>query len=225
MTIQAVATRSRLSVSTDRLRSEALVRAPGRVFPQPMKPGKASEWFQTTSNISDRLILWFEVDEWAQRENWADLRHVLLDLYAEAKAEKFFPGSEPEIDWPLVARILKGTETEVSPAFNELNEETIEFVKRHSLQEGINWLQVAVPTFFFGADFEIELLPAEEDEEILAVRVYGSLPTSSFREQRHALCKAMKEAGHRRLYEGLTRQPIEVPSAEPIMRVLLFSVT
>ncbi|MBW2130397.1 MAG: hypothetical protein JRH13_13645 [Deltaproteobacteria bacterium] len=192
MTIQAVATHSRLSVSTDRLKSGALVRALERNFPQPMESGEALEGLQT-GNISNPLILWLEADEWGQRENWSELRHILLDLYSVAKTEKSFLDPEPEIDWSIVARILKDTGTEVSPAFNELNEETIEFVKRHSLQEGINWLQTAIPMFFFGADFEIELLPSEEeDEELLAVRIYGSLSASRFRELRHAMCKASK---------------------------------
>jgi len=203
MTIQAVATHSRLSVSTDWLKSGALFRALERNFPQPMESGEALEGLQT-GNISNPLILWLEADEWGQRENWSELRHILLDLYSVAKTEKSFLDPEPEIDWSIVARILKDTGTEVSPAFNELNEETIEFVKRHSLQEGINWLQTAIPMFFLGADFEIELLSAEEEEDILGVRVYGSLSTSVFRERRHALCKAMKEAGHRRLYEVIS---------------------
>jgi len=70
--------------------------------------------------------------------------------------------------------------------------------------EGINWLQIAIPRFFFGADFEIEILPAEEEGDILGVRVYGSLPTSVFHKRRHALCKAMKEAGYRRLYDVIS---------------------
>jgi hypothetical protein len=56
--------------------------------------------------------------------------------------------------------------------------------------------------FFPGADFEIELLPAEDGEEnMLALRIYGSLSASEFRERRHAMCRAMIEADHRRLYE------------------------
>jgi len=200
MTIQAVATRSRLSVSADWLKSGVPIRASERAFPQSMKSGKALEGLQT-DNISNPLILWLEVDEWGQREHWSDLRHILLDLYSVAKTEKFFLDPEPEIDWSIVARILKDTGTRVSPTFNELNGETLEFVKRHSLQEGINWLQTAIPTFFPGADFEIEIIPGEEEEDILGVRVYGSLSTPVFREIRHALCKAMKQAGHRKLYE------------------------
>ncbi|MBW2020709.1 MAG: hypothetical protein JRI58_08650 [Deltaproteobacteria bacterium] len=200
MTIQAVATRSRLSVSTDRLRSGTLVRALERDFPQPiMESGEALGWSQPTSNISDRLILWLETDEWGQRENLADLRRIILNLCSVAKAVKF--PLRPEIEWPIITRILENTETEVSPAFNELDEETVSFIERLSLREGVSWLQVAIPVFFSGADFEIELFSTEEDEEILAVRVYGSLSASAFRERRHALYKAMKDAGHGELYE------------------------
>ncbi len=68
----------------------------------------------------------------------------------------------------------------------------------------IHWLQTAVPKYFSGADFEIEILPAEGEEDILGVRVYSSLSMPAFHERKHALCKAMEKAGYKSLYETIS---------------------
>jgi hypothetical protein len=162
---------------------------------------KSARLSSTESSLSKQFILSLRIgDEWEKKANWTELRNFIQKLRSLVR---IFP-STPEIEWPILAQFLEDSEMEVSPAFNELDDETLSFIERLSLWDGISWLQVAIPKFFFGADFEIEILPAEEEEDILGVRVYGSLSTSVFRERRHALCKAMKEAGHRRLYEVIS---------------------
>ena len=86
-----------------------------------------------------------------------------------------------------------------------VNEETEEYVEQFSLREGVNWLRRAVPKYFPAADFEIDLLPAEEGEEnMLALRVYSSLSASEFREKRHLVCKAMLDADYKNLYNVIS---------------------
>lgn len=205
MTSQAIATPGRLSIPADHFKRRPFTGASADAFAHPTKAEEESTGLPTTGNIlSDRLTLSLEIgDEWGKRENWAELRSIILNLRSLARAS-MFPLS-PEIEWPIATPLLEDTETEISPAFNKLNEEAIEFVEQLSLREGVDWLQVAIPYFFSGADFEIELLPAEEEKEnMLAVRVYGSLSASEFRERRHAMCKALREAGHKRLYEVIS---------------------
>jgi len=151
-------------------------------------------------NAISNVILRLEKDEWWQQESWNGLRDIIISyLSFVLKGEK--SGICLEVDWSAIAPMDEIAGTEISLPIIELDEKTLDFVERFSLQEGVSWLLVTVPEYFNGADFEIELIDAEEDEEILAVRVYGTLSASEFSERRHLLCKAMKEAGHRRLYE------------------------
>lgn len=102
-------------------------------------------------------------------------------------------------------KILKATENFVFPAHKVLDEETRQFIEQRHLHFEMLWLQTVVSDFFPGTDFEIELLPAEDEEEaLIALRVYGSLSTSDFRKRRHGICQAMIEAGHERLFEVIS---------------------
>ena len=100
---------------------------------------------------------------------------------------------------------LKDTKILVFPKRSILNGETEEFIEKYQLRNGINWLQTAIKDFFPDADYEIEILASEDGEEnMLALRVYGSLSASEFREQRHAICKAMISAGHKNIFEVIS---------------------
>ena len=202
MTSQAMATSSRLSIiPVERFKREPFVEAKGDFFVHLIERENESARLPVTESfLSKQFTLSLKIgDEWEKKANWTELRNFIQKLRSLVR---IFP-STPEIEWPILAQLLDDTGTEISPACNQLNEETIEFIEERHLREGVDWLQIAIPYFFPGADFEIELLPAEDDgeENMLAVRVYGSLSASEFRRRRHAMCKALIEAGHRRLYE------------------------
>lgn len=133
-------------------------------------------------------------NDWAWRSGMRDeLKNFL----------QFLSGQRVE----LVAKkeFFKDTENLVFPAHNILDDDTKGFIENHQLFASIGWLQTAIPDFFPGSDFEIELLPAdEEDENLLALRVYCSLSNSVFREKRHAICKAMLDAGHENLFRVIS---------------------
>ena len=94
---------------------------------------------------------------------------------------------------------------EAFPLYNQMDEETLKFVKQSGLTESIFWLEIVAPKFFEGAEFEIYLLPGEEgDIDMLVLRVHGSLSASEFREKRYLLCDAMLDAGHKKLFEILS---------------------
>lgn len=101
---------------------------------------------------------------------------------------------------PFVSQILNENEKVQSISYYVLNEETKNFIRQNLIYDGIEWLQKSMPDFFPGCNYEIELISGEdEDEMMLALRVYGSLPTADFRDKRHAICRAMLEAGHSKL--------------------------
>ena len=69
-------------------------------------------------------------------------------------------------------------------------------------EESLIWLKRVIPQFFPDTEFEIDTIPTEEnDKDMLTVKIYGNLAPKEFREQRHALCNAMREAGYHKLYE------------------------
>ena len=94
------------------------------------------------------------------------------------------------------------TDSAPTPAFKQLDEETMQFLIERDLTAGVAWLQTATPRFFDGTDFEINLLLTEDGEEnLLALKVYGAFSSSEFRGRMHRICEAMLAANHRRLYE------------------------
>jgi hypothetical protein len=203
-------TSEHISFPADRLKRMSSTGAPPNILPSARSIGAEDEAIDLsmTGNFSPcSLPLLLEIgDEWGHQTNLAEARNIILNHSSggssalDSLAGMF--SVRPEVEWPIVTRLLEVTENEIFPACNKLSEETIEFIEQHRLREGVAWLKIATPDFFPGADFEIELLPAEDGEEnMLALRIYGSLSVSEFRERRHAMCRAMIEADHRRLYE------------------------
>lgn len=203
-------TSEHLSFPADRLKRMSSTGAPPNILPsaRPIRAGDEAIDLPMTGNIfSYSLPLLLEIgDEWGHQTNLAEARNIILnhssgDSSALGSLASMF-SVRPEMEWPIVTRLLEVTENEIFPACNKLSEETIKFIEQRRLREGVAWLKIATPDFFPGTDFEIELLPAEVGEEnMLALRMYGSLSASEFRERRHAMCGAMIEADHRRLYE------------------------
>lgn len=203
-------TSEHISFPADRLKRMSSTGAPPNILPsaRPIRAGDEAIDLPMTGNVSSySLPLLLEIgDEWGHQTNLAEVRNIILNHSSGgSSALSSLAGMfsvRPEMEWPIVTRLLEVTETEIFPACNKLSEETIEFIEQHRLRKGVAWLKIATPDFFPGTDFEIELLPAEDGEEnMLALRIYGSLSASEFRERRHTMCRAMIEADHRRLYE------------------------
>lgn len=109
------------------------------------------------------------------------------------------------LEWPLSQDATPFTPLDLEPAFNALDERTSEFILERDLMMGIFWLRSAAPFFFEGADFEVELLPAEDGEDnMLALRVYSAYGAKDFRERRHLICEAMQDACHTPLYDVIS---------------------
>jgi hypothetical protein len=204
-------TSEHLSFPADRLKRMSFTGAPPNILPsaRPIGAGDEAIDLPMTGNFSSYSLppLLLEIgDEWGHQTNLAEVRNIILNhssgyFSALGSLASMF-SIRPEMEWSIMTRLLEVTENEIFPACNKLSEETMEFIEQRRLREGVAWLKIATPYFFPGTDFEIELLPAEDGEEnMLALRIYGSLSVSEFRERRHAMCKAMTEADHRRLYE------------------------
>lgn len=89
-----------------------------------------------------------------------------------------------------------------SPFFYPYAEDIKVFMANNDLQESVTWLREAASVFFTDSDFEIELLPSEDDESnSIALKVYGAFPVREFRKLRHLICEAMLNANHKPLYE------------------------
>ena len=137
---------------------------------------------------------------WLRRINLSEARNIIFSFENIAVSVEF--AESVRLEWPLEIQCAEMTGTDFVPAYNKLNEETAEFVRQRGLRESVDWLRMAMLIFFPAAGFEIDLLPAEDGEEnMLALRVYDSLPVSEFRKQRHAMCKVMLETGHEDLYK------------------------
>ncbi|MFQ5736896.1 MAG: hypothetical protein ACE5GY_08555 [Thermodesulfobacteriota bacterium] len=114
-----------------------------------------------------------------------------------------------EIMDPAIKELLRSIpnppehiEPGASLTLTEINAETEEFIREHSLDKGVEWIKTNAPVFFPNADFEIEVLPADEGEDnILALTVYDTLPVPEFRKKTHAICEAMVTAGYKDIYE------------------------
>jgi len=206
-------TSEHLSFPADRLKRIPFTGALPNILSsaRPVEAGDEAIDLPMTGNFSPYslpLLLEFG-DEWGHQINLAEARNIILNHSSGgSSALGSLAGMfsvRPEMEWPIVTRLLEVTENEIFPACNKLSEETIGFIEQHHLREDVAWLKIATPDFFPGADFEIELLPAEDGEEnMLALRIYGSLSAYEFRERRHAMCRAMTEADHRRLYETIS---------------------
>jgi len=94
----------------------------------------------------------------------------------------------------------KSTNVDLGASFSKMEEETAEFVREQGLQESILWLIAGAPSFFRGANFQVDLMhDAESGEDLLALKVFGEFPMTVFRRQRHLMHQAMTEAGHKKL--------------------------
>jgi len=143
-------------------------------------------------------------DHWFREVDLAQAKNIIVSFNAviQRKTEPFAPR---RLEWPLVHWLFQPTGSDLAPAFNKLDEETAHFVDERGLTDAVAWLRTATPHFFSGADFEVDLLPAEEGEDnLLGLRVFGAFDSSEFRERRHGLCKAMLAAGHRTLYDVIS---------------------
>ena len=110
-----------------------------------------------------------------------------------------------QIEWPSEVNLVGSTEIDFSASLNVLDDDTEAYIQRLQLRDAVAWLQATVPAFFPGTEYEIGVLPAEDGEDaMLALRVYGAMPAAEFREQRHAICQAMLDAGHRGLYDVIS---------------------
>lgn len=173
-------------------------------YPEPAKQNffaneHIGEWNSfMDSKATENDFLLSSIFKISKERNWQsniteELKNILNSFYSH------------RMEWAVTPGFFKITGNEIFPMHNILNEDTVTFIKQYRLQQSIAWLFTAVSNFFPGADYEIELLPGENEEEnLLALRVYGSLSTSVFRERRHALCKSMIESGHSNLYEVIS---------------------
>ena len=86
---------------------------------------------------------------------------------------------------------------------NKLDEVPAQFVDDRDLRDSVTWLQTFTPYFFNNADFEITLLPSADGENLLALKVYSALDSSTFRSRRHQICTAMLAGNYRTLYDAI----------------------
>lgn len=97
------------------------------------------------------------------------------------------------------------TEIGLAPGY-QLDRLTSQFVNSHGLVKSVSWLHFVASIIFPGANYEITMLPSEDEgegegETLLALKVYGNLSVSEFRRRRHRICDLMLAAGHNRLYD------------------------
>lgn len=180
-------------------------------YPDLIIEGDETEESPMTNDIPPILPpLLLEVgNEWDRRASLAEASNIIQNILSCNSSflnslKGIFP-IQHSIEWAVVTQPLEVTDTEIFPIVNKLSEETIEFIEQHHLREGVDWLQIVTPDIFPGVNFEIELLSGEDEEEnMLALRVYGSFSNSDFRERRHAMCRAMRENDHRNLYDVIS---------------------
>lgn len=85
-----------------------------------------------------------------------------------------------------------------------LDESTLQFIEENKLSDGVAWLMACAPKVFNEAsDIEIEVLPGEGTDKLLALKVYGDYTVAEFRLRRHALYADL-HYGYDRLYNHLS---------------------
>ena len=168
-------------------------------------PREGGEWLDKTEPSGEKLeplsfVLDFD-NPWFRQVDLNGARYIMWTNHFIGSTIAYIMPPSSYITWPIERKFIELTENDIGPTCNEPDEETIEFIKTQNLLESISWLQTTTPRFFPSTDFEIELLPAEDKEEpMLALRIYGAIPVKEFRNKRHAICDAMLEAGHKKLY-------------------------
>lgn len=100
--------------------------------------------------------------------------------------------------------------------FDVISDSTFEFILDHKLLEGVIWLHNVTPDFFPGSHFQIDILPTEDesDEELLALKVFGSFDTKEFRERRRRIVQAMIAANQNALYSVISIFQRRIPNSE-----------
>jgi hypothetical protein len=173
---------------------------------QPYAPDAVGEAFpgtETETAMAPFFVLQRD-DPWLARAASVQARDLILNFNGgRQRGAKHLPLRR--LEWPLKHEIPEPTGFELVPVFNKLDEDTAQHVAERDLTASVAWLQAVTPRFFDGADFEIELLPAEDGEEsLLALKVYGAFDPSEFRRRRHRICEAMLAADHRGLHEVIS---------------------
>ena len=93
----------------------------------------------------------------------------------------------------------------VKSILNDADEDTKKYIEQQGVIQGVNWLQNNVPVYFPCADYELTVLPAEENSErMLALIVFAELAPDDFIDQMLALCAAIAENGHNTLSETIS---------------------
>lgn len=110
-------------------------------------------------------------------------------------------GAEPALTDFLCPPEASATE-EIRGASGVKDEATQEFVRLKGLDTSVRWACSNLPMYFDSTDFEVELLPADEDGfSQLAFTIQTQAPNETFREHKRGFYRAMRQAGHLGLYE------------------------
>lgn len=174
---------------------------PVRLEAEQLLRGEASFPLQREDEACGNVFELDMSDPWLRDVDFVQARNTILNFNTFLRRIGSF--EQPErIEWPLNLPPVDRTSFEPALAFSRLDEKTAEFIRDRDLLAGVAWLQMAASHYFDGADFAIELLPAEEAEEsLLALKVFGAFDPPSFRQRRRAMCEEMLRAGHKALYE------------------------
>ena len=133
-------------------------------------------------------------DCWPEKVDLVRANGIIISLNAEARV----------VEWPR-EYASPPTGTDAAPVFRAPDEATRQYVVRNGLTEGVMWLRESAPCFFDGAEFEIEVLRADDEADSqIALRVFAAFSPSEFRELRRRLCKEMLLVGHGALYEAIS---------------------
>lgn len=153
-----------------------------------------------TASCENRSVALKLDDPWFPTVDLNQAKNIILNSSDVIQGtEGYFRSGR--IKWPQEYHFIHLTKTDFAPASNRLTDETSQFVRDHDLIASVMWLQTTTPQFFKSADFEIDLLPTEDDEDnLLGLKVYSTFTASEFRERRHGICEVMLEAGHKDLH-------------------------
>jgi hypothetical protein len=135
----------------------------------------------------------------------AEAMGLVLAFWQPKSYELHKPPARLLVEWPAENSWHGFSDRTYVHVVAIVDDNVVEFIAGNRLTNSIIWLQTVAPIIFESADFEIDVLPAEEAEQpLLALRVYASYSVSQFRTRRHRLCEAMLAAGHRDLYDVIS---------------------
>lgn len=105
-------------------------------------------------------------------------------------------------EWPSSTEPISQKELDAVSNLKKLDQDTIEFIGNKNLWEAITWLQKSMNRFFPDYEYEIELMPRDiEEDNMIGLRIFGSLSSTEFRDRRHKICEEMLKADHKDLYD------------------------